>query len=196
MLSIDVLSRLPSVVRWAREGCSGPAPHVLKKRIVKAYLDRFGIRRFVETGTYKGDTLAFIAKAGIPCTSIELSTKLYEAARERFRECTNVDLVYGDSAEKLPLILERIEEPVLFWLDGHYSAGETALGSSHTPISKELQAILDHPIKRHVILIDDARCFVGLNGYPHIDELLRDVRMNGNYAAETSTDIIRLIPKI
>ena len=107
----------------------------------------------------------------------------------------NVRLIEGDSGIRLPEMLADIRRPVLFWLDGHYSAGVTASAALHTPISAELQAILRHPVKGHVILIDDARCFDGSNDYPHIDDLLRVVREDGNYAAEVSIDIIRLIPR-
>lgn len=59
-----------------------------------------------------------------------------------------------------------------------------------------LKAILNHPIKQHVILIDDARCFDGTNGYPYLDDLLRVIGEDGSYIAEVSTDIIRLIPRV
>jgi len=150
---------------------------------------------FVETGTYLGDTLDYIAESGVQCTSIELSQELYEAACDRFNWRKNVRLMQGDSAQKLPELLEKIDKPILFWLDGHYSAGVTACAGAHTPVSIELKAILSHPIKRHVILIDDARCFEGRNDYPHLDDLLRIVREEGNYDAEVSTDIIRLVPR-
>lgn len=92
------------------------------------------------------------------------------------------------------MLLKEISKPTLFWLDGHYSSGITASAETHTPISAELQAILIHSVKEHVILIDDARCFNGTNDYPHLDELLRIIREEGSYSAEVSADIIRLTP--
>lgn len=65
-----------------------------------------------------------------------------------------------------------------------------------TPISAELHAILTSPIKSHVILIDDARCFNGSADYPFIDELLKTVHEHSDYRVEVSADIIRLTPKI
>jgi hypothetical protein len=82
----------------------------------------------------------------------------------------------------------------LFWLDGHYSAGITARGDIATPISLELEAILSHPVKSHVILIDDARDFTGKDSYPFLDNLLHKIRVDGNYSVEVTTDIIRLTP--
>jgi len=164
--------------------------------VLRSYLNRFSLEQFVETGTYLGDTLDNIAALGIQCTSIELSRELHEAACARFRWRKNVRLVQGDSAQKLPELLAQINNPTLFWLDGHYSAGVTACAGAHTPVSAELKALLNHPIKRHVILIDDARCFEGSNDYPHLDNLLREIREEGSYSAEVSTDIIRLVPRL
>lgn len=150
--------------------------------------------RFIETGTYLGDTLGYIAQTGVNCISIELSDELYGAARSRFRSFRNVTLINGDSGIKLPELLHTLEEPALFWLDGHYSAGVTARADTDTPISKELDAILRHPVRKHVILIDDARYFNGMNDYPHLDQLLHVIRREGNYNAEVSMDIIRVTP--
>ena len=74
--------------------------------------------------------------------------------------------MHGDSGEILPELLNNINEPILFWLDGHYSAGNTSKGSLNTPIIKELVTIFQHPIKQHIILIDDARLFNGADDYP------------------------------
>ncbi|MBL8335436.1 MAG: hypothetical protein U1F00_00990 [Rhodoferax sp.] len=192
---VSLVRQVPSILRWLAAGCTGAAPHAVKMMAVRAHVRPFGLRSFVETGTYMGDTLAYLAATGIDCASIELSPELHQAARRRFAGARNVRLIEGDSGIRLPEMLPDIHHPVLFWLDGHYSAGVTASAELHSPISAELLAILRHPVKQHVILIDDARCFDGSNGYPHIDELLRVVREDGNYAAEVSIDIIRLIPR-
>ncbi len=193
---IDLLRSIPAIFLWLGSGCRGLAPHPVKLMVIKSYLKRYSIDRFVETGTNLGDTLGYFAKKGIGCTSIELSLELYQAASAVFKARRNVTLVHGDSSQKLPELLQKMSEPVLFWLDGHYSCGFTASAKTHTPISAELKAILSHPVKRHVILIDDARYFDGRNDYPHLDDLLRVIREDGSYSAEVSTDIIRLVPRV
>ena len=95
----------------------------------------------------------------------------------------------------LPQILTTLHGPALFWLDGHYSGGVTEKGEADTPISIELQAILESGIKGHIVLIDDARCFDGTSDYPFIEDLLAVVRRNANYRIEISADIIRLTPE-
>jgi hypothetical protein len=194
---IDLLRQLPSINKWITEGAPGVAPPPIKRLVLSAYLHRYNIKQFIETGTHVGDTLAYIGQnKKINCTSIELENLLYIAAKKRFNTYKNVTLLHGDSANLIPTCINKLQQPALFWLDGHYSGGITAKGDTDTPISEELQSILLSPIKNHVILIDDARCFNGTNGYPHIDELLKMVRLQSNYHAEISTDIIRLTPNL
>lgn len=193
---LDGVRRLPQAVGWVSQGCTGPAPPPIKRGIIGAYLRRYQLREFVETGTHLGDTLAHVAHdCSVSCRSIELDKTLYKRADHRFRNWPNVRLYQGDSGEVLPRIVEQLSGPVLFWLDGHYSGGITAKSGSDTPVSTELQAILDSSIKEHVILIDDARCFDGTNDYPFLEDLLATVRRNSGYRIEVSADIIRLTPE-
>ena len=196
LAKLDLIRRLPEISNWIVNGCTGIAPPPVKRLILSSYLRRFQLRRFIETGTYLGDSLAYIAHDKIvKCTSIELADDYYSEAIRRFTSYPNVTLLYGDSGSLLPECVRELHEPALFWLDGHYSGGATAKSKMDTPISSELAAILDSPIKNHITLIDDARCFTGANGYPCIDELMNMVRENGTYCTEVSADIIRLTPK-
>lgn len=191
---LTLARKAPETLKWLRSGFSGVAPQPLKMKVVAYYLKAHSINVFIETGTYHGDTLNYIARSGVKCISIELSQEYYQAACKRFETYNNVSLVHGDSGQRLPELLKDITQPVCFWLDGHYSYGMTAGAETHTPISTELKAILSHPVKQHVILIDDARCFDGTNNYPLLEDLLKEIRKDGNYRAEVSTDIIRLVP--
>ena len=140
-------------------------------------------------------SIFFASDRSETCISIELSDHYFVAAESRFRYFTNVRLVHGDSASEMTAIVHELREPALFWLDGHYSGGTTARGGFDTPISSELRTIRASPICGHVILIDDARLFDGCHDYPHLDELLRQVRLDGRFAVEVSADVIRLTPK-
>ncbi|MBF0420166.1 MAG: hypothetical protein HQL78_08380 [Magnetococcales bacterium] len=131
----------------------------------------------------------------IQVTSIELDAGYFIAAKTRFAHYKNVQLLHGDSGHLMTYIIEALSKPTLFWLDGHYSGGNTGKGKFDTPVSEELQAILKSPVNGHVILIDDARCFDGTHDYPYLDKLLETIRENGCYNAEVSIDIIRLTPK-
>lgn len=115
---------------------------------------------FIETGSYYGDGIAQALETGFKeVYSIELSPYLHAKCVERFQSNPHVHLYQGDSSVVLKDILENLHEQATFWLDGHYSEGETAKGKSCTPILEELALIATHPIKCHTILIDDVRQF-------------------------------------
>jgi len=93
----------------------------------------------------------------------------------------------------LPEILSSLKKPCLFWLDAHYSADSTIKGDVETPIAEELKAILHHSVQNHVILIDDARRFIGKNDYPTI-KWLKDyvLKYRPDWSFEIENDIIRI----
>lgn len=86
---------------------------------------------------------------------------MYERANKRFSGFQHINLVQGDSSDALPVILKKIDQASLFWLDAHYPGVNTAKGQLDTPIMSELRQILQHSINSHVILIDDSRLFIG-----------------------------------
>lgn len=148
---------------------------------------------FVETGTYLGLTTEAVCKYFDRCITIELDEKLYEKALQKFKGMPNVESYQGDSGSLLPELIRDINEPIFFWLDAHYSGGVTARGRMDSPIKSELAAIFDHPVKQHVILIDDARIFLGFKGYPTIRDLVKFVRARGKgYQMRIKDDIIRI----
>lgn len=102
-------------------------------------------------------------------------------------------MIQGDSGEVLGNVLPNITEPCLLWLDAHYSEALAAKGRIETPIVHELQHALRYPVAGHLILIDDARCFVGRNDHPTI-EALREVvvRTCPGWVLEVEHDIIRI----
>jgi hypothetical protein len=113
---------------------------------------------FVETGTYHGDGVAYALAAGFPqARSVELSPKLFSRCQQRFSEDKRVRLWQGDSSLLLQEMIEDIQEPITFWLDGHYSCGETARGQVTCPVLQELEIIGRHPLREHTLLIDDVR---------------------------------------
>ena len=165
-----VVSRA-SAVGWRLKGRPAPAPPHVKRRIVRDLTRRSAARTFVETGTYRGDTVAAVSRDVDQVISIELDQHLAEAAVHRFRGRGNVSILVGDSGQVLPEVVEGLDEPALFWLDGHFSGGVTALGGHVTPIEQELEAILEAGRPQHLVLIDDIRLFDGTDGYPTLDRI-------------------------
>ena len=113
---------------------------------------------FVETGSHVGEGIAKALAAGFKSVrSIDAGEKQYQHCLSRFRDDPRVRLWKGDSAICLKDMIADIQCPVTFWLDGHYSAGDTCKCEHEHPILFELEQIADHPVKNHFILIDDWR---------------------------------------
>lgn len=155
---------------WVGAGRPAPPPPIVKQRIVRGHLQEHGLDTLVESGTFTGDMVDALIGHARHIISIELDERLYQAARWRFSGESSVELLFGDSAELLPGVLARVRGRALFWLDGHYTTGVSG-PPIDSPIVLELQALLAEPPRGHVVLIDDARLFVGRDGYPTVDGL-------------------------
>ena len=70
-----------------------------------------------------------------------------------------IQFYQGDSVVILPQILGTLTANTVFWLDGHYSSGNTARGSKDVPLLEELEAIYKHYSSAAIIIIDDYRLF-------------------------------------
>ena len=179
---------------WPQNGCPVPPPHQAKQKVVKEYQKKYGFKTFIETGTFKGDMIKAILPEFDKIISVELGNELYKKAVRRFKNEKKVKIIHGDSGKVLHHIMPEIHEPAIFWLDGHYSGGQTAKGEKECPIFDELEAILKNNNLNHVLLIDDARHFTGQNDYPTIKELSDFVNLkNDRYKVDVEHDIIRMV---
>ena len=115
---------------------------------------KFNLRTFVETGTHQCWTLDAVSQHFDRVYSIELGDNYYNAAVEKYKDVKNVTLIHGDSgAELRKLLLGLPKTPTLFYLDAHYSGGET-VGRNRLPLRNELRAIFDSSIPG-IVVIDD-----------------------------------------
>ena len=192
----DKISNLIELRKWFKTDIIHP-PHILKQKIVKMYAKKFLINTFIETGTLLGEMIEATKKMFKKIYSIELNDELFKNAQKKFTKDKHISIIQGDSSEVLSIILSKIKQPCLFWLDAHYSAGITAKGGLETPIRQELNIILDNSKFNHVILIDDARMFIGKNDYPTLKELRNFIsKKRPNYSFIVLNDIIRIHKKI
>lgn len=107
---------------------------------------------FIETGCGIGDGIQAALDAGFEqVISIELHDDPYNICYNRFVDNERVRLIKGDSSYILWTLLPEINRRITFWLDGH--------DEDSYPVLEELEAIRDHRIKTHTILIDDLRMF-------------------------------------
>jgi hypothetical protein len=177
---------------WYRHGCPTPAPPHLKRAIITRYVRYYHPSIFIETGTFRGDTVARIAALVPNVISIELDETLWQVARQRFARRPNIQIMHGDSAHLLAAVVAELRGRALFWLDGHYSGPSTALSNDPTPIMAELKTILASDLG-HIVLIDDARVFGESDGWPtlaEIRELVSERRPDARWSV--SDDIIRI----
>jgi hypothetical protein len=146
---------------WAVSGFRVPAPHQVKM----AVLERHAFSApWVETGTFLGDTTLWLAKRYPAVVSLEPQEKLFANARRRLEVEGNVRLLNLASEDGLETAIEISESPLLnFWLDGHYSSGETHEGVRDTPAITELQTISKYlksdRLTGVAVFVDDVRLF-------------------------------------
>lgn len=180
--------------RWKESGRPLPAPSPVKREIIRGYARDYGLDVLVETGTYYADTVRGLRKDFRQIYSIELDADLHQKAVARCRHQDNAVLLQGDSGERIVDVVTGLSDPALFWLDAHYSAGETAMGALNTPIHAELTVVLGDR-RNHVVLVDDLREFVqSAKDYPALEAVQKIARDNG-YVMTTALDVIRLVPQ-
>lgn len=159
-----------SFKNWLLGNLPYPAPKEVKQFIIRNIAEEYGIRTFVETGTYKGEMVYAQFPFFNQIYSIELSESLFNECVKKFEKFLNIKLIQGDSGEVLNRLVPQLSKASIFWLDAHYSAGITARGNIDCPIEKELEAV-GNSNYHHIIVIDDAKDFVGIDGYPTIEGL-------------------------
>ena len=127
--------------------------------------NRLKLDVFVEGGTYKGGTAKSMSNQFRKVYTIEKSDVMFDIANENLKDISNVAMLKGDTREHLHSILEN-NDNLLFWLDAHWSGGETYGEEDECPLIEELEIIFEYN-KNYVILIDDARLFLAPPPYPH-----------------------------
>ena len=182
---------------WEINGCVGSPPHIIKEKVLIEHAQKYNLKILVETGTFYGDMVDALKNNFEKIYTIELDKFLFKTAKKRFEKENHIEVIQGDSGKKIKEVIKKINEPTLFWLDGHASGGETAKGEKDTPIYEELKVIFESKDFGHVIIIDDARCFGNDPDYPTLQELKEFIfSEKNNVVITTECDSIRIIPKI
>mgnify|MGYP001158785050 CR=1 FL=1 len=158
-LSINQLDQL--LVWQNHNNFSEPFPQFIKEKVFQEYnLDN---SIWIETGTYKGDSAAFLSTISAFVYSIEPSEKYFNLSSKNLKGIKNIELINDVSVNGIKTILDSLDNRrnVCFWLDGHYSGADTYKGKEDTPVMKELDLISNyfHKFRNFSILIDDFRLF-------------------------------------
>lgn len=140
---------------------------------MKTHIDIFArhlhLNTFVETGTCYGRSVEAALGLGFKdIRSIEAQPDRFEHCRKLFEDRgKRVKLWNGESIFWLRKVIADLQEPALFWLDAHTSGvGYSEVLKAEFPsyidsksqseiLKIELGIIKEHPVKDHVILIDD-----------------------------------------
>ena len=188
------LGHYPDYWYWQLRGKPVRSPHLLKQRTVREYGEKYGLRLLIETGTYYGEMISAVKNSFDRIYSVEKDPALAHRAARIFGRDPKIQILEGDSQQVLPALLKSLAQPALFWLDAGYY-GWAGLESDKRRLSVELEAILRHAVKGHVILMDDAHGLDGKNGALTIGDLKSriDSEFPGHHV-EVKYDILRVTP--
>jgi len=153
----------------------------IDERLLAFFTKELPLEVFVETGTFKGDSVNVARRFFRQCHTVEMSPALHEQAQKRFAGKDNIQLHLSDS----PGFLRKHQSefsarPALFWLDAHWCVADDTSGeSSQSPLLAELHAI-GQLHRDSVLLIDDARLYLcspprphRISDWPDIDDVCR-----------------------
>ena len=163
--------------------------------------DEYGLTRFVETGVLHGRTTQWAAGQFEQVYAIELSELHFTRTNHRLRGIPNIHWTLGNSGEKLGGVLSLLPAPGILWIDAHWSPDlkYDLPEFGECPIMDEIDAINEDG-RPHIVLIDDARHFLGRPPAPQHDEkwwpVYNDLQVAlPNYTLSVEDDVIVGIPK-
>ena len=141
-------------------------------------LKRFNLHKLIaatnasylfETGTWKGDGLAFAAKFPFKkMYSSEIIDSVAKRAKDRFKNDKRVEIINASSIDALQSQLPSINGNCIFWLDAHFPGAEQGLNEYNEnedeeiklPLQRELEIIASRKHRfNDVILVDDLRIY-------------------------------------
>lgn len=118
---------------------------------------------FIETGTYKGGSVELALDCNFnKIYSLDISTQHKLECQTKFESQIRnkqIELLFGDTINELPKIINQLTEPALFWLDAHFDVHADVRGKYDCPIIQELDIIKTSKSNLHTIMIDDLRIF-------------------------------------
>lgn len=162
------------------------------------------LTHFVETGTFKGETIRKVHRRFERCISIELSEEYHTAAHRTLAGLENITLLLGNSPDVLRTCRSQItEKSTLYWLDAHWCAAEGTAGiTSQCPLLAELDAI-GTLNSQSLVLIDDARLFLSpppapheISGWPDLSAVLEALKcLSSEHVIVAYNDILIFLPE-
>lgn len=113
---------------------------------------------FVETGTYQGETIFEMEKHFKQLHTIEIKEDFYQNVKSRYHG-DKITFHLGDSSDVLDDLVDTLTDNAIFFLDGHWSSGDTGKGVKDCPLVEEVKAITSKFKHGAILIIDDYRLF-------------------------------------
>ena len=113
---------------------------------------------FIETGTFYGETITNMEPYFNILYTIEFNEMYYEREKNKYKG-TKINFLLGDSSIIFETLLPAIEEPVIFFLDGHWCSGNSGKSVKDCPLDEEITHINNLFKNEAIIIIDDYRLF-------------------------------------
>lgn len=123
----------------------------IMRKVILEIIDFFSVSAFVETGTYLGGGVYFIAKNNpkLPVFSCEIKKEYFEKAGKFLRKFLNVKIFNQKSEDFLKQFQPSdLGECPLFFLDAH------GHGFEPSPLKEEIK-IITSKFERAIMIIDD-----------------------------------------
>jgi len=113
---------------------------------------------FIETGTLVGDTIFAVEPYFNKLYTIEFSEKYYNYSKSKYIG-SKINFILGDSSVVFESLLPNITDKCIFFLDGHWSSGDTGRSTKDCPLDEEITHINNLFTNDAIIIIDDFRLF-------------------------------------
>jgi hypothetical protein len=113
---------------------------------------------FIETGTLNGGTIFSLEPYFNKLYTIEFSEKYYINTKNKYSG-DKINFILGDSSTVFESLLPNITDKCIFFLDGHWSGGDTGHSDKDCPLNEEITHINNLFTNDAIIIIDDFRLF-------------------------------------
>ena len=129
----------------------------------------YNISYFFETGTWKGDAVAFALQHPFKkIISAEIVPAIASEAKFRFQQEPRVTIIEASSAEALTTELPSLNSNCLFWLDAHFPGADAglerydAIKDEDIRLTKKKELAIIHDLRKNyndLLIIDDMRVY-------------------------------------